>query len=286
MASSLALSAAAAAGGASLLPAKPHVSAKIIGEFTSAVPGSTVTLALDFTIEKKWHIYSTSRNDNGFPPKAVWELPAGFTVDAIQWPTPVRHVDPGDLLNHVYFDHVSLPVLLHVPSSAQPGSTSTIKAKLSWLVCDTSCVGEDAEVEFKLAIAKPGDSPSKSSDAKQIDEARTRLPHELAKDSKDISISWTATAVEVSVTDASRLIFHPDEDCVPFAAPIKDADVEGKKMTIKLGDPEEGHTALAGVLEIHRVSAKAGKSAEFVRIHSAPAAGPAKAEPAKPSKSP
>ena len=146
--------------------ADKHVTAKLICEQTVALPGSTVTLALDFTIEKKWHIYSNSRNDNGFPPKAEWEPPAGFTVDAIQWPTPVRHVDPGDLLNHVYFDHVSLPVLLHVPSSAQPGSTVSIKAKLSWLVCDASCVGEDAEVEFKLPIAKPNETPAKSVDAK------------------------------------------------------------------------------------------------------------------------
>ena len=252
------------------------------------MPGSTVTLALDFTIEKKWHIYSNSRNDNGFPPKAEWNLPAGFTVDAIQWPTPVRHVDPGDLLNHVYFDHIALPVLLHVPSSAQPGTTATIKAKLSWLVCDASCVGEDADVEIKLPIVKPGESPAQSADAKKINEARARLPRELPANSKAVAITWSSSSVEVSVPGASRLLFHPDEDCVPFGAPIKDADITGPKMTIHLGDPEQDHTALAGVLEIRREKDKSSGAgvAEFYRVHSTPKPESAKPDPAKPTMSP
>ena len=101
-----------------------------------------------------------------------------------------------------------------------------------------------------------------------------------------MAFTWSAKSVEVSAPGATRLIFHPDEDCVPFAAPIKDADVAGSKMTITLGDPEQDHTALAGVLEIRRVVEKTGKSTEFIRIRSAPKPEAPKPAAPMPAKSP
>ena len=264
---------------ANAVPAAPkHVTCTLISEHLAAAPGSTITLGIDLTIEKKWHVYSNSRNDNGFPPKAEWQLPSGFTVDAPEWPAPVRHVDPGDLLNHVYFDHVTLPVTLHVPSSAQPGTTALIKAKVSWLVCDATCVGEDADVEVKLTIAKPGEPPAKSPDAKKIDQARARLPRELPAGSKDVTIAWSATAVSISVPGAIHLEFFPDEDCVPFAAPIKDPVADSPKLSITLGDPEPDHTSLIGVLEIRRAK---DTPAAWFRVKSSPK--PSTAKPEAPS---
>jgi DsbC/DsbD-like thiol-disulfide interchange protein len=233
--------------------APKHVSATLISESSAAVPGSTVTIGIDLVIEKQWHVYWNGRNDNGFPPKAEWELPTGFSVDAFQWPAPVRHVDPGDLLNHVYFDHVTILVPLRVPATAQPGTTAAIKAKVSWLVCDESCVPEDALVECRIPIAKPSDAaPGKSADAKKFDDARAHLPRELPPAAKDVAISWSPKAVTLSVPGATHLEFFPDEDCVPFASPIKDPVADAAKLSITLGDPEPDHTALTGVLEIRR----------------------------------
>ncbi len=263
--------------------APKHVTCTLICEQAAALPGSTVTLGVDLTLEKKWHVYSSSRNDNGFPPNAEWKLPAGFTVDALQWPAPVRHVDPGDLLNHVYFDHVTLPVTLHVPSSAQPGSTAVIKATVKWLVCDTTCVGEEAEVEFKLTIAKPGETPAKSSDAKKFDEARSRMPIELPAGSKDVAIAWpTSNRVTISVPGASHLEFFPDDACFPLASPIKDPVSDSDKLTIGLDTPEPEQISLLGVLEVR------GKDKPTVwhRIKSAPPATPTKPAPSQPSTPP
>lgn len=283
---------AAAGSFAALTPPAParaeqaapkHVTCTLISERAAAAPGSTVTLGIDFTIEKKWHVYSTSRNDNGFPPNAEWKLPAGFTVDALQWPAPVRHVDPGDLLNHVYFDHVTLPITLHVPSSAQPGSTATIKATVKWLVCDTTCVGEDAEVEFKLNIAKPGETSAKSADAKKIDEARTRLPVELPAGSKDVAIAWpTPKSVTISVPGASHLEFFPDDASFPFTSPIKDPVADGAKLTIGLDTPEPEQTSLVGVLEVRRKD----QPAAWYRLKATPPGPPSTPAPSQPSPPP
>ena len=259
--------------------APKHVTCTLIAEQIAATPGSTITLGIDLTIEKKWHVYSTSRNDNGFPPNAEWKLPAGFTVDALQWPAPVRHVDPGDLLNHVYFDHVTLPVTLHVPTSAQPGSTAVIKATVKWLVCDTTCVGEDADVEFKLTIAKPGETPAKSADAKKFDEARLRLPRELVAGSKDVTIEWpTPKSVTITVPGASHIEFFPDDACFPFVSPIKDPVADGAKLSIALDTPEPEQTALVGVLEVRR----ADKPTVWYRLTQTPPGSPTKPTASQP----
>lgn len=268
----------------SLDPAAPkRVACTLICEHAAALPGSTVTLGVDLTIEKKWHVYSSSRNDNGFPPNTEWKLPAGFTVDALQWPAPVRHVDPGDLLNHVYFDHVTLPITLHVPSSSQPGSTAVIKATVKWLVCDTTCVGEDAEVELKLTIAKPGETVAKSADAKKFDDARTRMPVDLPAGSKDVSIAWPSPkSVTISVPGASHLEFFPDDASFPLASPIKDPVADGEKLTIGIDTPEPEQTSLLGVLEIRRKD----KPTTWYRIKSTPQGTSSKTTPAQPATSP
>jgi DsbC/DsbD-like thiol-disulfide interchange protein len=261
-----------------------HVTAAILSEQSALVPDTTATLGLDLTIEKKWHIYWNGRNDTGYAPSAEFTLPAGFTVDPIQWPAPVRHVDPGDLLNHVYFDHVTLLVPLHVPAAAKPGSSVTIKAKLAWMVCDESCVPEETEVELTLPVAKPGDKPTPSKDARKFADTRARLPKELAQSSKAAQLSWNDKAVELTVPDAQHLAFYPYEDCIPFASHIKDTDADGGKLMIHLGDPEPEHTALSGVLEVRR-----GKQSppEFYSIHATnpkspvPAARPASDTPPK-----
>ena len=80
---------------------------------------------------------------------------------------------------------------------------AVIKAAVSWLVCDTACIGEEADVEIKLPIAKPADVPARSPDAKKIDDARARLPRDLAPDSKDITISWSASEFNFKIIYAS-----------------------------------------------------------------------------------
>lgn len=254
--------------------AKAHVKASLICEHTSLTPGSTTTLGVALDIQKHWHLYWPGRNDSGQPPTADFELPTGYTVDAIQWPAPTRLVETGDILNHVYTDKVTLLVPVHVPSSAQPGTSVTIKAKLGWFVCESVCLLENGTVSIKIPIAKPGESvvpgPSRSPDAKRIDEARARMPRDLPKDFSDIKIGWNPKTVTVNVFGANHLTFYPNEDCVPFEEPIKDGDASSSIMTIRLGDPEKDHTALSGVLEIRR---EKDKPAEFFRINSTPGSG-------------
>ncbi len=256
-------------------PAKPdkskHVKASLVCDQAAAIPGTTVTLGVSFKMQGKWHMYWNGRNDSGLPPTVDFQLPPGFSVDALEWPTPVRHVEPGDILNHVYFDTLTLLTTLRVPATAKPDSVAAIKAKLTWMACDESCVGEQAEVSLKLPIVTAKERPAKSAEAKAIDAARARIPRELPKDARDVQIQWLPSGISVSSLAATGMTFYPYEDCLPLADAIHDADAERSRLMLRPGDPDKEHTALAGVLEIRR-----GKDTpDFYIIRSSPAAAPA-----------
>ncbi len=261
-------------------PIKPdkalHVKTSLICDQTGAVPGTTVTLGVSFKIQPKWHMYWHGRNDSGLPPTIEFDLPTGYTVDALRWPTPVRNIEPGELLNHVYFDSLTLLTTLHIPASAKPESTDAIKARLSWMVCNESCFGEQAQVSLKLPIISSMDRPHRSDDAKAIDEARARVPRELPKDTRDVQIQWLPSGVSISSLAATRMTFFPYEDCVPLADAIKDADAARSSLILRLGDPDGERTALAGVLEVRRGS----DTPDFYIIQSSPGAAPATPGPA------
>lgn len=254
----------------------PHGRASLVCEHESLTPGKTTTIGVVFEMEPKWHIYWPGRNDSGVPPTVEFDLPAGYSVEAVQWPAPVRHVDPGDLLNHVYFDRVMLLVPLKVPASAAPGTDVTIKAHLTWLICDTACVAEEADVKLKMPVVKPLDWAKKSSDSPKFEETRKKLAREVPGSSRDLTVAWTKGVVTLSAPGASRLTFFPYEDCVPFAEPIKDGMKSGNTLAIRLGDPEIGHTDLKGVLEVRRDK---DKGVEYFLVNAQPPKGKLPSDP-------
>jgi DsbC/DsbD-like thiol-disulfide interchange protein len=256
--------------------------ASLICEQSGLTPGSTAMIAVSWELKPKWHMYWPGRNDTGEPPSVSFELPAGYTVDAIQWPAPERHVE-SDMLSHVYFNRLTVLAPLHVPATAEAGSTVTLKAKLSWMICEDTCVAEQSDVKLKLPIvAATGGHVERSAEAKLIEAARKRVPKELEKNSKDVRVSWGNKTVRIDVLGATHLAFYPDELCVPFSNPIADCEIDRSIMTARLGDPEKDHTALAGVLEIRR-----GKEErEWVHVHLDPSATIENDLPKNPSERP
>jgi thiol:disulfide interchange protein DsbD len=256
--------------------------ASLICEYKTLVPGATTTIAVAWELKPKWHMYWPGRNDTGEAPSIEFELPKGFTTDALQWPAPVRHVEGGDILSHVYFDRLTVLATLHVPATVEPGSTVTLKAKLAWMICEATCVPEQATVKLKIPIALSREQPARSPQAGLIEAARRRIPRDLEKHSKDVSISWVGKTVRIEAIAATHLSFYPDETCVALSNPIADADTDRSLMVLRLDDSEKGQSALSGVLEIHR-----GKEdRQWVHIHSDPSAASTNPNPGRPTSLP
>ncbi len=161
-----------------------YVEAELLSAVDSAVPGAEVTIALRQTLKSGWHTYWRNPGDSGEATSLTWTLPEGFQMGPIQWPAPSR-MPVGPLVNYGYSDSVLLPMTLRIPEDAAIGSTATLTATASWLVCKDICIPEDASLTLSLPItATPGGA---SSAARRIDAAIQSLPRPAG----DIEARWT-----------------------------------------------------------------------------------------------
>jgi thiol:disulfide interchange protein DsbD len=117
----------------------PKVQAELAPESAAAVPGGVIHVGLRQQIAPGWHTYWRNPGDSGEPTRVVWTVPQGWSAGEIVWPTPSRH-RLQHLVNYGYTGEVFLPVPIHVPASARPGETVTLRGEASWLVCETICI--------------------------------------------------------------------------------------------------------------------------------------------------
>ena len=152
-----------------------------MAERDALTPGDTLILGVSFTIEKDWHLYGNAANDTGYPIHVTPKLPPGYVALDLLWPAPKRHISPGDILDHVYEERVTLLLPVVVPADARIGDRVELKAHLDWLVCRDLCLPESADVAVRLpvrAIAAPNMAA-----APLFAETRARLP---GRDSEEV----------------------------------------------------------------------------------------------------
>jgi thiol:disulfide interchange protein DsbD len=132
----------------------PHAEVRLLSETPSAVPGGTLWLGIRFDLAPHWHVYWRNPGDSGEPPRADWQLPAGWQADEIRWPVPQR-IPVGPLVNYGYEDSVIFLVPVEVGRDAS--GTARIGAELSWLVCREEGIPESGGVDIALPVAQdPG----------------------------------------------------------------------------------------------------------------------------------
>ncbi|PIC01742.1 protein-disulfide reductase DsbD [Caulobacter sp. X] len=128
-----------------------HIESELVPQESGVAPGGTIYVALRQKIQKDWHTYWRNPGDAGEPTKIAWTLPAGWTAGDMVWPTPIK-AKLGPLLDYAYEGEVLIPVPISAPASAQVGTTVSLTAKVSYLVCEQVCVPEDAELSLLLPV--------------------------------------------------------------------------------------------------------------------------------------
>ncbi len=132
-----------------------QVEVRLLSEAASVAPGQTVYLGLEQKIIPHWHTYWKNPGDSGTSTSIEWKLPAGVSASELIWPAPSRF-DIGPITNYGYSDRVVLLAKLSVPASQSVGSTLPIEAKASWLVCEESCIPQDATLSIALPVSAAG----------------------------------------------------------------------------------------------------------------------------------
>jgi thiol:disulfide interchange protein DsbD len=154
-----------------------HINAELVAQ-EAAVPGATVYLAVRQTIAPGWHTYWRNPGDAGNATTLAWTLPDGWKAGAIVWPTPrllLEGKPPNQLGVYAYEGDVLLPVPVEVPADAAAGQTVTVAVAVSFLVCEETCIPEDARLTLALPVVAGPPQPDPTW-APRIAEALARAP--------------------------------------------------------------------------------------------------------------
>lgn len=174
-----------------------HSKALLHLEVTQAKPGSTVYAALEFTLDKDWHIYYKNPGDSGIAPTVKIKT-AEVTPGAILFPPPEKIV-AASLTSYGYHGHTVLLVPLSIAPNTPAGKLK-VEGKLDYLECRESCLPAGGDFSFDLPVGETTQNDAGA--APVFNAAREKLsrpsPFEIRKISENsFSIQLPTSAAEV-----------------------------------------------------------------------------------------
>ena len=191
------------------------VTAKLVAETATVVPGQPFTAGLLLKMVPGWHTYWQYPGDAGIPTEMKWHLPEGWKAGPIQWPIPLKLNEPGDIQIYGYHDEVLLMVQLTPPPKIAEKSVQ-LAADADWLVCEKICIpgsGEGAARSRRSATQRRRRTRSFSRNS------ATQLPRALPNES-GAALQWSRNAKEFRLTIADKNLAQ-NRDARFFPAPGK-----------------------------------------------------------------
>src|SRR5437899_302896 len=131
---------------------KQLVRPEFLADTTAIVPGKSFTVGLLLRMAPGWHTYWKFSGDAGLPTELKWKLPPGWKIGDIQWPIPLKTIDPGDIQTYGYVDEVLLMQEVTPPPKIE-NSPIELGADASWLVCEKICIPGSATLQLELPIS-------------------------------------------------------------------------------------------------------------------------------------
>jgi thiol:disulfide interchange protein DsbD len=128
---------------------KQLVRTELLGDTNAIVPGKPFTVGLLLRMAPGWHTYWKFSGDAGLPTELKWKLPPGWKIGEIQWPIPLKTIDPGDIQTYGYVDEVLLMQEITPPPKID-GSSVKLSTDASWLVCEKICIPGGATLQLEL----------------------------------------------------------------------------------------------------------------------------------------
>jgi thiol:disulfide interchange protein DsbD len=131
---------------------KELVKAELLANTNAVVPGKPFTVGLLLRMAPGWHTYWKFSGDAGLPTELKWKLPPGWKIGEIQWPIPLKTIDPGDIETYGYTNEVLLMQEITPPSKLDD-SSAKLSTEANWLVCEKICIPGSATLQLDLPVA-------------------------------------------------------------------------------------------------------------------------------------
>ena len=236
-------------------PETPRVRVELLSEVAAIAPGQTFWVALHQQIAPGWHTYWMNPGDSGEPPRIEWALPSGFTAGEIAWPFPAR-IPVGPAMTYGYSGEVVLPIALTPPTALAPGARVTLRGQASWLVCESTCIPEEAPIALTLPVVA-GAPPPDPRGASLIAAARRSVPTPSPWPASFVATTESVTlSVKAPGLMADRITdvwFYPARwGAIDLAAPQRvRVDTAGIRLDVARGPLRDAVAApIEGVLVV------------------------------------
>lgn len=205
------LVAAAPHGLAQNYQGKQLVRAELLADTTAIVAGRSFTVGLLLRMAPGWHTYWKFSGDAGLPTEMKWKLPPGWKVGDIQWPIPLKTIDPGDIETYGYENEVLLMQEITPPSKLDD-SSAKLSTETNWLVCEKICIPGGATLQLDLPVA----STSQPANTDVFARYRRLLPQNLA--GPDVArADWSRVGSDLRLKITSEtLAKYPAVDFFPL----------------------------------------------------------------------
>jgi thiol:disulfide interchange protein len=194
-----------------------HSKALLHLEVTQAKPSSTVSAALEFTLDKDWHIYYKNPGDSGIAPTVKIKT-AEITPGEILFPPPEKII-AASLTSYGYHGRPVLLVPLTVAASAKAGKLK-VEGKLDYLECRESCLPAGGDFSFDLPIGET--ALTDASEAALFNNAREKLPRPSPFEIRKLSENSFSIQLPISTAE---VIAIPD--------PLGAVDVPTPQATVE-----------------------------------------------------
>ena len=211
---------------------KQLVTAELLAETNAIVPGKPFTVGLLLRMAPGWHTYWKFSGDAGLPTELNWKLPPGWKTGEIQWPIPLKTIDPGDIETYGYENEVLLIQEITPPSnvvagigdagnvarandepgSSIPATTMKLVAEANWLVCEKICIPGSATLQLDLPVA----STSQAANTDLFARYRRLLPQKWPG-ANVASAEWSRVGSDLRLKISSEtLAKYPAVDFFPL----------------------------------------------------------------------
>jgi len=189
-----------------------HTQARLVLAARTARAGDTVLAGIVLQMDPGWHTYWRNPGASGIPTTVEWQLPSGVKAGPLEWPAPEKLPD-DDLTTYIYKGQVVLLAPLTLAAALPPGRL-VIKAKVSWLECQTACLPGSASIEAALSLDA---QTTPSEEARLLESCQAKLPKPATTvaayaawekppsgDLRPLILEWT------SASEAGEADFYPD----------------------------------------------------------------------------
>src|SRR5438046_294056 len=190
---------------------KQLVRTELLADTNAIVPGKPFTVGLLLRMAPGWHTYWKFSGDAGLPTELKWKLPPGWKIGEIQWPIPLKTIDPGDIETYGYENEVLLMQEITPPQKLD-NSPVKLSADVNWLVCEKICIPGSATLQLEL----PTSTTSEAANTELFALYRRLLPQNWPG-SNVATARWSRTGSDLRLKVTSETLANfPTVDLFPL----------------------------------------------------------------------